>query len=183
MSEQEPTDEEIVDAIYAFAAEHMKNGSSAQEIQAMLVEKGLDQETAGAIVSNLARARAEASEQEPSDEQFVEAIYGFAAEEMKNGVPADQIVTKLIDKGLDQESAGTVVSNLARVRSKALAEAGQKNMLYGALWCIGGIVVTALSYTVASGSGGGKYVLAWGAIAFGAIQFIRGLVQASRGQA
>jgi hypothetical protein len=45
--------------------------------------------------------------------------------------------------------------------------------LYGGLWCVGGIIVTAVTYSAASG--GGSYVVAWGAILFGAIQFFRGL--------
>lgn len=46
-------------------------------------------------------------------------------------------------------------------------------MLYGALWCIGGIVITVVTYSAASG--GGTYVVAWGAIIFGFIQFVKGL--------
>lgn len=56
-----------------------------------------------------------------------------------------------------------------------LKEAGRKNMMHGALWCIGGIIVTALTYRAAAK--GGVYLIAWGAIVFGAIQFFRGLVQ------
>jgi hypothetical protein len=39
---------------------------------------------------------------------------------------------------------------------KATKAIGSKNMLYGALWCIGGIVVTVVTYSAAS-SGGGTY--------------------------
>jgi len=57
--------------------------------------------------------------------------------------------------------------------ARAVAE---KRMLHGALWCIGGVAVTAFTYmAAASGPGGGTYVVAWGAIVFGAIQFFRGL--------
>jgi hypothetical protein len=52
---------------------------------------------------------------------------------------------------------------------------GKRNMLSGALWCIGGIVVTAITMSMASS--GGTYIVAWGAILFGGIQFIQGLVQ------
>lgn len=52
---------------------------------------------------------------------------------------------------------------------------GTKNMLLGALWAIGGIVVTAVTYSAASE--GGIYVVTWGAIVIGGIQFIVGLVQ------
>jgi len=36
--------------------------------------------------------------------------------------------------------------------------------------------------SASSGPGGGRYVIAWGAIIFGAIQFFRGAAQASSGQ-
>ena len=49
-------------------------------------------------------------------------------------------------------------------------------MFRGALWCGGGILVTVVTYLAAENSpGGGTYVVAWGAILFGAIQFFRGL--------
>ena len=117
------------------------------------------------------------SDQELSEEEIVQAVYELAAEQMKNGASEQQIQSMLVEKGLDQESAATVVSNLTRIRSEAIREAGRKNMVYGALWCIGGIVVTVVTYRAASS--GGTYVVAWGAIVFGAIQFFRGLVQLS----
>ncbi len=52
---------------------------------------------------------------------------------------------------------------------------GKKNMLYGALWFIGGIMVTL--GTLAMASGGGTYIVAWGAVLFGGIQFVQGLIQ------
>jgi hypothetical protein len=48
-------------------------------------------------------------------------------------------------------------------------------MFRGAMFCIGGILVTVLSYLAAWTSPlGGTYVVAWGAILFGAIRFIQG---------
>jgi hypothetical protein len=58
---------------------------------------------------------------------------------------------------------------------RAYRKVGVKNMLFGALWCFGGIVVTAMTYQAASN--GGHYIIAWGAVLFGAIQFLRGLFQ------
>ena len=57
-------------------------------------------------------------------------------------------------------------------KTKALA---RKNMISGALWCIGGIIVTAATYSASSS--GGSYIIAWGAILFGALQFIQGVYQ------
>jgi hypothetical protein len=114
-------------------------------------------------------------DQEPSEEEMVEAVYMFAAEQMQSGASETQIKAMLIHKGLDPESAGIVVSNLTRMRSEAGRAAGRKNMLHGSLWFIGGTIVTLVTYIAASG--GGTYVIAWGAVIFGAIQFLRGLVQ------
>ena len=54
--------------------------------------------------------------------------------------------------------------------------AANKMMVHGALWCIGGIVVTAVTFSMASAnSPGGSFVIAWGAILFGFIRFLNGL--------
>jgi len=119
------------------------------------------------------------SDQEPSEEEIVEAVYAFAAAQMEKGVSPRQIRAKLVEMGLDRGAAVTVVSSLTRVRSKAFREAGRKNMLHGALWCIGGLVVTGASYGAAAP--GGTYIVASGAIVFGAIQFFRGVGQAGQG--
>jgi hypothetical protein len=58
-------------------------------------------------------------------------------------------------------------------------DGAKRNMVVGGLWCVGGIVVTAATYSSAS-SGGGRYMVAWGAIIFGAIQFFRGVFQLNR---
>jgi hypothetical protein len=47
--------------------------------------------------------------------------------------------------------------------------------VFGAIWCVGGIAVTALTYQMASG--GGTFFVAWGAVLFGGIQCLKGLGQ------
>ena len=111
---------------------------------------------------------------EPSDEDVAQAVFNFVAEQMESGASAPQIQAMLLEKGLDQDTAAAIVANCTRLRSEAISEAGQKDMVFGALWCIGGIVVTVATYGAAA-SGGGTYIVAWGAIVFGAIQFFRGL--------
>ena len=53
------------------------------------------------------------------------------------------------------------------------------NMGIGLLIAVVGIAVTAGTYAAASG--GGHYVIAWGAIAVGAWRFLVGLFQLMRG--
>ena len=61
--------------------------------------------------------------------------------------------------------------------ASAVAKAN-KDMVVGGIWFFGGLLVTVLTYGAASG--GGSYVIAWGAIIFGGIQLFRGLVARSR---
>jgi hypothetical protein len=56
---------------------------------------------------------------------------------------------------------------------------GTRNIAIGGLVCLAGILVTAATYSAASG--GGRYVVAWGAILFGGIQFLVGLVKIATG--
>jgi hypothetical protein len=54
-----------------------------------------------------------------------------------------------------------------------------RNMAIGAVICVVGILITAGTYSAASP--GGHYVVAWGAIVFGGIQFLKGLFQLGTG--
>ena len=118
--------------------------------------------------------------QEPSPDEMVEAVYAFAAERMKAGASNRTVIDELIEKGLDQESATIVVNNLSSARGEAARSQGMKHLIFGSLWAIGGTAVTVATYSAASG--GGRYVVAWGAIVFGAVEAISGLVMLARGK-
>lgn len=64
----------------------------------------------------------------------------------------------------------------ANATANSSADEAARNMVVGALWCIGGIVVTAATYSAVKDTGG-HYFIAWGAIVFGGIQFFKGLFQ------
>jgi hypothetical protein len=115
----------------------------------------------------------------PPREQVVDAAYGFAAEQMQYGVAPSGIQQGLTERGLDAGEASVVVHHLERAHVEARKAAGRKNMIFGALWCFGGIALTALTYRAAANAGGGKSIVAWGAILFGGIQFVRGLIQSA----
>ncbi len=117
------------------------------------------------------------SQGDPSTQQTIEAIYNFAAQRMASGANGPAVEQELMQQGLDPQSAHTVVRELAQVKTSALRSAGMKNMGIGALFCIGGIVATIVTYAIASESGGGMYIIAWGPAIFGGIQFFRGLFQ------
>jgi len=54
--------------------------------------------------------------------------------------------------------------------------AAEKQIRSGALWCIGGALVTVVSYLSALNNPfGGTYIFAWGAILFGGLRFYQGI--------
>ncbi len=95
------------------------------------------------------------------------------------GVPVSTIRRSLISKGLDVDSAANVTHDLRTARLEATRTRGRTLVLVGSLLLGGGLLVTAISYDVASRTPGGSYVVAWGAMAVGAIQLVRGLLKVS----
>jgi hypothetical protein len=123
------------------------------------------------------RVRMHKGESKPVEsEHAAEGLCSFAALEIRKRKASTEIASSLTETNVQAERAALVVKAIRKAASKA---AGKKNMLFGALWCIGGIIVTAVSYQVAKGLGGGEYVIAWGAMLLGAIQFLRGYSQYS----
>lgn len=136
---------------------------------------------------------------------LIDAAFAYADKRWAAGASLDAIFTELVQSGFGEEIAEHVVRDLqanppaqqksakrrrGKVKSvarsdyaierdirEALKSAGRRNMIFGAMWCIGGLIVTLAS--MAASQGGGVFVIAWGAILFGAIQFIRGASQAS----
>jgi len=72
-------------------------------------------------------------------------------------------------------TGGSADRNAELVNAASCRSAAQHTMLYGALSCVGGTVATIISYSAAAP--GGTYVVAWGAIIFGAVRFWKGLEQ------
>src|SRR4051812_22109391 len=109
---------------------------------------------------------------ETTPQETINQVYAFAANllvnENKNSI---EVKDALVAKGLSPEAAFTIVGNVEDEIAKAQKDRAKKDMLYGALWCIGGLIATAAHIGF----------IFWGAILFGAVQFIKGLVNFSKG--
>jgi hypothetical protein len=114
------------------------------------------------------------AEQKPSNQQVVRAVYQYAADLLAVGISNQEIINKLKEKGLDDASASAVVTNVLKMRDQAARQSALKQIAIGAAICLVGMIITVGTYSAAS-PGGGRFVLAWGAIIFGGFQFIRGL--------
>lgn len=105
--------------------------------------------------------------QEASSQAAVNELYNYAAnllvKEKKN---AKDVQIALVGRGISESAAYTIVYNLEAEIKSAKKEAGKKDMLYGALWCVGGTFATVANIGF----------IFWGAILFGGVQFIKGAV-------
>ena len=104
------------------------------------------------------------------DNEIEVEFYHLAVKLLNEGQSSHQIKKELVVKGLNETQASSVIESITKYKNENKTKAGNKNILYGAFWFIGGIVATAVSE---------GEVLFYGAIIAGAIQLIMGLVQSS----
>lgn len=113
----------------------------------------------------------------PQHQDTTQQMYNYAAKLLFKQKKTDEETKECLIRsgGLTPEVADHIINDLNTRYKEEEKKAGRSNMLFGALWCIGGIIVTVMTYNASSE--GGTYIVAWGAMLFGAIQFIRGLAQ------
>lgn len=94
------------------------------------------------------------------------------------GASFGEIEAQLRAGGVDE---GTVKEILIEVEGKtpeAMVERNDSDMRHGFYWLLGGILVTIVTYLIArSSESGGVYVIAYGAVVTGGIQFVRALLK------
>lgn len=109
-------------------------------------------------------------------QQNLSGPYRFAAQEFARKQSSKAITKKLIDQGLTPDTANQVVTETEKLWRKALVDKNKKRMTRGLIWAVIGIVLTCGTMALASSQGGGRYVLFYGAIIFGVIDFFAGLI-------
>lgn len=113
---------------------------------------------------------------EPERLTTVEEIYAFAGELLQAGADQTTIYQSLVSKGVDDQQAAEVAQTMMEARREAIRSQGWRDVLWGGLWCFGGLGITAYTYAMAAQNpGGGRYFLFWGAVIFGGIQMLRGI--------
>jgi hypothetical protein len=81
-------------------------------------------------------------------QEAVSEIYEYAANLLvKEKKSTTESKNALIAEGLDEKSAFVVVSKLEKQIKDIKKVVANKGMLYSALWCIGGIVVTVADFS------------------------------------
>jgi hypothetical protein len=98
--------------------------------------------------------------------ETINTIYNHAAHLLiEQKMTHEEAKGELIRMGVDADGAIAVVESISEQIQKARNEKANKDMLYGALWCIGGTVLTVANIGF----------IFWGAIIFGGIQFFTGV--------
>lgn len=100
---------------------------------------------------------------------------------LSRGLSPQQVRAQLVERGVSQVETDRVVDTLSPESKSssgpkaAGGSSGVTNMLVGGIVCFIGVAVTVGSYVAAEP--GGVFLLAYGPIIFGGIQFVRGLIQ------
>jgi hypothetical protein len=93
-------------------------------------------------------------------------IYNYAANLIVHGGKnAYEVKMALLERGVDEQSAFSLIEEIEQQVNTARKKRANKDMLYGALWCGGGLLLTMAHIGF----------IFWGAIVFGGIQFFRGV--------
>ena len=125
---------------------------------------------------------ASASKEQNATEQLAQ----YVAQNLAKGKDKGAVTKELVKLGWPKETAAQFVDNIEEELKRraeeykrtpegrqTMAAQYKRHMLYGILWAAGGTAVTIGTYEAASE--GGWYIVAWGAIIFGVIEFFRGL--------
>ncbi len=100
-------------------------------------------------------------------QETVNEIYKYAADLLLEEKKTDfEVRQSLVERGLPQDAADVIVDNLMAQINSESKEQAKKDVLYGALWCFGGIAATVADIGF----------IFWGAIIFGGIQLVKGLM-------
>jgi hypothetical protein len=149
----------------------------------VLFKKDVTQHPNTAVAPGAAPAKrsAVAGDSEINDEMYV-----YALERLVKGQPPYDVRKQIVEAGYKPSQADQIVNTAlryqrereaqAQLEASAYKAAGPRNMAIGGIICLVGVFVTVGTMAMAS-EGGGRFILAWGAIVCGAIQFFRGLMQ------
>ena len=110
------------------------------------------------------------------NQETLAKVYEYAYKLKRGGKTTAAIKQELLMQGLDDKSAETIAENIDLQYKEITKKISDKNLLYGTLWCAGGIIVTATVYSNTYKSVS-LYAVAGSTILLGVIQLFRGLAQ------
>ena len=105
-------------------------------------------------------------------QQFVNTVNQSVSKWIDEGKTDEEIIQFLGSQGYNRETSQKVIDNVKEI-IETKHEQESKNILWGSLLLIFGLILTVGSYTAAIG--GGTYIATYGVIIYGAVRFLTGL--------
>lgn len=104
---------------------------------------------------------------QPAQTQLTSQVYQHAANLLvTQKLSPDEVIESLTASGLSEDNARNVVQTVHEQINNVLKDRANKDMLYGGLWCVGGLIATMADIGF----------IFWGAIIFGGVQLVKGIV-------
>ena len=127
------------------------------------------------------------------DERIAEELRTRIRDELASGQPRYEVLQKLVEEGHDRKEAEVLLQTeeerrhqertgggaAADQQPKRKPQAGRYDMITGGIYVALGTGATFFS--IGGATSGRGYVIWWGAILFGGIRFVRGMIKASKG--
>ncbi len=134
------------------------------------LSRNLDTSVFGSVEDNknIRQQRNLQKVKESAANEFTQAVWTYALDEKAAGATDNAIRKGLASYGLDEEHATLITDALENTAKNRLAS-HKANMVRGGITCGAGFLITY--WTMTAAQGGGTYVVAWGAIVFGAYRF------------
>ncbi|MCK4642384.1 hypothetical protein KAU32_01980 [bacterium] len=116
-------------------------------------------------------------------DEALKAITAAVVEQLEKKKKKRRIVKFLMKRGIEESEAFPFVEQTERLLIeyksspeylKEMVKKNSKKIITGIIWAVLGTAVTVITYV--GSSEGGTYVVAWGAVLFGVIDIIAGLI-------
>jgi curved DNA-binding protein CbpA len=108
----------------------------------------------------------------PTQEEILVSLMRWAADKASKGKKRSQVADELTREGVPYDLAADVTKNVFEYRSKLKRKEGLQGIGCGLLMLIVGGIITAVTYSAASG--GGTYIVTTGLFIIGALTLIVG---------
>ena len=195
---QQPFTEQHRAAAWAHTLQLINSGTPPQQVYEQLLQNGVPQSDAALFVKQaLANQQPQpaaaapagmqpaqtqpaaqpAGPQSPPTQKQLDDAWDTATTMVSSGVAPQTIYEIITGKGIPHQQAMDIISRARTQTDTTTGEVsdGKQDILYGALWLGGGLIITIGTYMMASN--GGSYFITYGPVIYGVFRIIRGFTK------